>query len=396
MAPRVDDVPDADIPQLALSGVHKRYNPKAAPVLSGIDLTCAQGELISLLGPSGCGKSTLLRIVAGFIPVDSGTVSIAGRDVTRLATHRRGIGIVHQDHALWPHLTVAENVGFGLEMRRVPRRERLSQVADMLDLVGLGDLGHRLPGQLSGGQRQRVALARALIVRPRVLLLDEPLSSLDANLRVHLREEIRRLQLELGVTTVFVTHDREEAMAVSDHIVLLQSGRIVQRGTAHDLYRDPVSEYVMGFTGQHAGFDVAVTGRTGSTVQLRWFDRTVDVPADRAPGVTPGGGGRVCVRPEDLRLLADDADAGPALTLTGTLLQSAFLGTSVEASVALDTGQLLAVRLHPRQMADLPERRSRVRLAVDADHVQVFPGVAATPAAEPAPEPVASLAGAAA
>ena len=344
-APAADAAPT----QLRLAGITKTYAAKDGPVLSGIDLDVARGELVSLLGPSGCGKSTLLRLVAGFIRPEEGRIEIGGRDLTRTPTHKRGVGIVHQSHALWPHLTVAENVAFGLEMRKVKRAERTARVMEMLDLVGLGGFERRLPTELSGGQQQRVALARALVIHPEVLLLDEPLSSLDANLRVHLREEIRRIQRDLHVTTVFVTHDREEAMAVSDRIVILDRGHIAQQGTATELYRHPSSLFVMGFTG-------AMVSVTGTAL------------ADGAPA-------ELCVRPEDLRI-AGDGDAVGEASLTGTLVEVAFLGNSAEARLDLHLGdgatRRVEVRLHPRQIVALPEPGTDVRLLVDPDHVHVF------------------------
>ncbi|MFT3852885.1 MAG: ABC transporter ATP-binding protein [Ilumatobacteraceae bacterium] len=365
-APVVDG-PAATPTQLRLSGITKAYSAKDGPVLSGIDLDVARGELVSLLGPSGCGKSTLLRLVAGFIRPEEGCIEIGSRDVTHTATHKRGVGIVHQSHALWPHLTVAENVAFGLEMRKVKRDERARRVMEMLDLVGLGGFERRLPTELSGGQQQRVALARALVVRPEVLLLDEPLSSLDANLRVHLREEIRRIQRDLQVTTVFVTHDREEAMAVSDRIVILDGGHIAQQGTATELYREPRSQFVMGFTGATVG----VAGTVGEGGRVDSPYGTI-VPA--VTGLTPGSAVQVCVRPEDLGVASDDRTGEPGLT--GTLVEVAFLGSSAEARVDLDVGdgavRRVEVRLHPRQIVGLPEPGSTVHLVVDPDHLHVF------------------------
>lgn len=367
--------------QLALTGITKTYVAKDGPVLSGIDLDVAEGELVSLLGPSGCGKSTLLRIVAGFIRPDGGSVRIAGRDITSTATHRRNVGIVHQSHALWPHLTVAENIGFGLEMRKIKRSAREKQVSEMLEVVGLGGFERRLPTQLSGGQQQRVALARALVIHPSVLLLDEPLSSLDANLRVHLREEIRRIQRELGVTTLFVTHDREEAMAVSDRIVLLQGGHIIQQGTATEIYREPVSAFVMGFTGSMVTLPATVVATSGDQVGvMSAFGRHSFGRHSAGLGAvdcTPGDELQLCIRPDDLRVVAPHAapssnsDGMPHLV--GTLDEAAFLGTSLEARVLLPDGSRLEVRLHPRQHDELPGPGEAIHLAIDPDHIHVFP-----------------------
>lgn len=360
--------------QLSLRDITKTYVPKDGPVLSGISLDVAEGELVSLLGPSGCGKSTLLRIVAGFIDASGGRVVVGGEDVTTTPTHRRNVGIVHQSHALWPHLTVAENVAFGLEMQRVKRAERERRASEMLDLVGLGGYDRRLPTELSGGQQQRVALARALVIEPKVLLLDEPLSSLDANLRVYLREEIRRLQRELGVTTLFVTHDREEAMAVSDRIVVLEGGHVAQLGSAIDLYRSPRSRFVMNFTGATVELPGEVTeaGPERSTI-------VTPVGTFRLPVTDSSVGAEVavCIRPDDFTLADGSASDTDHLGVDGVLIDAAFLGTSAEVRVEVATGDgattLIPVRLPARQFERLPGVGDPIRLAVDLAHVQLFP-----------------------
>ena len=353
-------------PQLVLSGVSKSYSAKDGKVLDSIDLEVGRGELVSLLGPSGCGKSTLLRMIAGFIRPDEGSIAIAGHDITRVPTHKRNVGIVHQSHALWPHMTVAENVAFGLEMRKVKRAERERRVRDVLDIVGLGELERRLPPELSGGQQQRVALARALVIEPQVLLLDEPLSSLDANLRVYLREEIRRIQRDLAVTAIFVTHDREEAMAVSDRIVLLEGGHIVQEGTATDLYRAPVSPFVMGFTGSMVTFDGTVEA-DGDAAVLR--TALGDVPVDLAVGDLAVA----AIRPDDLALAPEGwLGDGRMLSLDGVLADVAFLGTGLEVRIDLPDDRRIEARLAPRQLDEHPEPGSVVTLLIEPDHVHVF------------------------
>jgi putative spermidine/putrescine transport system ATP-binding protein len=366
-------LPVPELAQLSLRGISKTYHAKDGKVLEGIDLEVARGELVSLLGPSGCGKSTLLRMVAGFIKPDAGRIEIGGRDVTRVPTHRRNVGIVHQSHALWPHLTVAENVAFGLEMRKVKRAERERKASQMLEAVGLGGFERRLPGQLSGGQQQRVALARALVIEPQVLLLDEPLSSLDANLRVHLREEIRRIQRDLAVTTIFVTHDREEAMAVSDRIVLLQGGHIAQQGSATTLYRQPDSRFVMSFTGAMVTFD-GVIERHGDQLHAIAEIGRFDLRDAASVPVAHGDDVVVAMRPDDLTLVAVGASP-PAgdLLLAAVLDDVAFLGTSVEARVTTTSGQHIEVRLHPRQLADLPAVGAPIELSIDPHHLHVFP-----------------------
>ncbi len=225
----------------------KHYAGKA--VFDTLDLTIAEGEFLTLLGPSGCGKSTLLRCMAGLSRPDQGLLRMAGRDITHLPPQQRQIGMVFQSYALFPNMTVAENVGFGLKMQKMALPERTRAVEEILALVELSDKANALPSELSGGQQQRVALARALVVRPRLLLLDEPLSALDARIRRHLREQIRTIQRQLGVTTVFVTHDQEEALTLSDRIVLMHDGKIVQHGSAESLYTRPANRFAAEFIG---------------------------------------------------------------------------------------------------------------------------------------------------
>jgi putative spermidine/putrescine transport system ATP-binding protein len=234
-------------PALQLAGLTKRFG--ALTAVNAIDITVAQGEFVTLLGPSGCGKTTTLNMIAGFITPDRGIIRLQGRAVESLPPFRRDLGLVFQDYALFPHMTVAENVGFGLRMRRVPRAEIAERVAQALDLVQLGGLGERRPLQLSGGQRQRVALARVLVIRPAMLLLDEPLSNLDLKLREEMRVEISTLQRQLGIATVFVTHDQGEALTMSDRIAVMRDGRIEQIGTPTDIYERPASRFVAGFIG---------------------------------------------------------------------------------------------------------------------------------------------------
>jgi len=226
----------------------KRFGATVA--LQELDLTIEPGELFFLLGPSGCGKTTLLRCLAGFYIPDAGRILFGDEDVTRLAPHKRNTGMMFQSYALWPHMTVAQNVAFGLEERRVPRAEIRRQVGEALESVRMGAFAERRPNQLSGGQQQRVALARALVIRPRCLLLDEPLSNLDAKLRLEMRSEIRRICKEFKLTTVYVTHDQKEALSVSDRMAILDGGRILQVGAPWDVYRRPASRTVADFVGE--------------------------------------------------------------------------------------------------------------------------------------------------
>ncbi|MFC5035831.1 ABC transporter ATP-binding protein [Tianweitania sediminis] len=218
-------------------------------VIDAVDLDIAKGEFVALLGSSGCGKTTLLRTIAGFVSPSSGAIRIAERDITTMAADKRGMALVFQSYALWPHMTVAQNIGYGLRLRRLPRAQIEARVGDMEKLLGLSGLGSRKPAQLSGGQRQRVALGRALAINPEILLLDEPLSNLDARIRLTVRDEIRALQLRLGITAIHVTHDREEAMVMADRIVILNAGRIAQQGTPEAVYNQPASPFVAAFMG---------------------------------------------------------------------------------------------------------------------------------------------------
>lgn len=266
--------------------------------LSHFDIAVQDGELVTLLGPSGCGKSTALRIAAGFEVADSGDVAIGGTSVIGLPPSKRGIGMVFQNYSLFPHLTVRENLEFGMRVRRIARAQRAVRVDELLELVRLSGLAERYPHQVSGGQQQRVALARALAVQPRVLLLDEPLSALDATVRVEVRDEIRRIQRESGIATVFVTHDQEEALAISDRICVMRDGRVEQVGTPQAVYRFPTSPFVARFVGKVNDLEVEV--RSNTAVQLKGHPMEVVIP-----GTTlTVGQARLLVRPEDVRIVS--------------------------------------------------------------------------------------------
>ncbi|WP_427923697.1 ABC transporter ATP-binding protein [Streptomyces sp. cg40] len=300
--------------------LRREFGPTIA--LDGLDLTVRPGEFLALLGPSGCGKTTALRMLAGFEHPTSGAVLVDGKDVTDVPAHRRDAGMVFQSYSLFPHLNALDNVAFGLRMRKVRTAERRSRAGELLDLVGLGDKGERFPHQLSGGQQQRIALARALALRPRVLLLDEPLSALDAKVRLSLREEIRRLQQELGITTLFVTHDQEEALSIADRVAVMRAGKLEQCAAPAELYGRPTTAFVAEFVG------------TMSRLPGRLTDGTVEVLGQRLPvdGEAPAGPEvDVLVRPEAIHVNADDA--GDA-RVVGT----AFLGAVVRVSVRLGDG----------------------------------------------------------
>ena len=317
-------------PALRLVGIEKHYGEHVA--VAGIDLAVNDGEFVTLLGPSGCGKTTTLGLIAGFFPPTAGEIYLKGKAVVDLPSFRRDIGVVFQDYALFPHMSAADNVAFGLRMRNVPQAEIAKRVAEALDLVQLKGLGDRRPLQLSGGQRQRVALARALVINPTVLLLDEPLSNLDLKLRDEMRIEIAGLQRRLRITTVFVTHDQGEALVMSNRIAVMNAGRIEQIGGPADIYERPATRFVAEFIGRMNFFAGHVTPeRTVKT------DRGLTVGVPVPTGVAPGAAVNVAVRPERSRLSIDKPDAG--LALRGTIRRVLYLGSTREFHLDLDGGE---------------------------------------------------------
>jgi len=332
-------------------GIVKDYG--STRVLHGLDLDIAPGEFVSLLGPSGCGKTTALRVLAGLEQANGGAVLLGDADVSGVPTNRRDIGMVFQSYSLFPHLRVLDNTAFGLRRRKVARAEAARRASDALALVGLDHLADRFPHELSGGQQQRVALARALVTEPRVLLLDEPLSALDAKVRVQLRDEIRRIQLRLGITTVFVTHDQEEALAVSDRIAVMLAGRIEQIGTPEELYLAPATPGVAAFV----GLSSLVPGvGEGSTVRV--WEWSLPVAGDAAAGEV-----EVFLRPENVRLVATGG-------VEAVVQESTFLGSFRRTLVRTADGVLVRVQ-HPA--SERVEYDDRVRIAVDLEPVSVRP-----------------------
>lgn len=321
--------------------LHKRFGDVVA--LQSLDLSVGSGEFLSLLGPSGCGKTTALRVIAGFESADGGQVLLDGKDVSTVPANRRDMGMVFQAYSLFPNMTARENVEFGLRIRRADRQERRRRAAELLDLVGLQHVADRYAHQMSGGQQQRVALARALAIEPRVLLLDEPLSALDAKVRLQLREEIHRIQAQLGITTLYVTHDQEEALSVSDRVVVLSQGQIEQVGTPADIYARPATVFVAEFIGTMNRFE----GRTASGAEVRCGARIL--PVDTAGEYGHDQPVLVLLRPEsiDLEPLANGHE--PAGTVAGDVLNHTFLGAVTRLAVATDLGTI---------MVDVPSTRA--------------------------------------
>jgi putative spermidine/putrescine transport system ATP-binding protein len=320
---------------LQLDQISKSYGASVA--LHPLSLELHKGELVTLLGPSGCGKTTLLRIVAGFLAPDRGRLTLGGRDLTRVPARLRDMGMVFQAYSLFPNLTAAENVAFGLDVRKLDGTEKTRRVDELFELIGLAGLQGRYPAQLSGGQQQRVALARALAIRPQVLLLDEPLSALDAQVRLTLRDEIRRVQQETGITTIFVTHDQEEALAISDRVVVMDRGVIAQVGTPAEVYRQPATPFVAEFIGASSGLSGQVSDPASGALQVPGLDGVLSVgrPLD---GFRTGDAVRIYLRPEELRLLAPDA------RLPGDhdvqVRQLRFMGSVTRVSVGAGTHEL--------------------------------------------------------
>ena len=345
--------------RLRLSDVSKVYGETKA--VDGLSLDVADGEFLVLLGPSGCGKTTTLRIVAGFVDASAGSVHLGDHDITHAPPWKRNAGLVFQSYALFPHLTVNDNVGFGLEMRRVPKSDAQTRINDALRLVRLDHLGDRFPRQLSGGQQQRVALARALVVRPDILLLDEPLSNLDARLRQDVRIEIRELQRKLGMTTVMVTHDQEEALTMADRLVVMSEGRIRQIGTQQDLYERPADRFVADFVGRSSFIDGRMEG-PGRFVSAG--GHTIACTSQTTGNAT------LALRPERVELLGDGMSRDNVFE--GTVEFVSYLGAMIDVHVRLAGDDKVVVQIANRSEWKPPALGDRVNVGWSRDTGRVF------------------------
>jgi spermidine/putrescine transport system ATP-binding protein len=369
-APARED-PGRAVPAIELTGVEKAYHIHGETVAAvrGIDLEIAQGEFFSLLGPSGCGKTTTMRVIAGFEEPTAGRVHLHGQDVTGVPANRRDVNMVFQSYALFPHMNVYENVAFGLRRRGVPKAEIGERVGDMLGIVDLAGREKRRPAELSGGQQQRVALARALVNRPRALLLDEPLGALVLKLRQAMQVELKRIQREVGITFVYVTHDQGEALTMSDRIAVMNEGLIEQLGTPREIYEYPASRFVAGFIGTSnlLGGEIAEAGR-GTAVISYGTDGRIEVPVRDGLTVAAGERLELTVRPEKIGI-GPDRPADDLCGVRGTVTEVVYLGTSTNYSVTTAAGADVVVFLQNATSADdIAARGDSVWLSWDPRH----------------------------
>jgi len=347
------------VARVDLQHISKSY--PGVKALDDVDLAVESGEFFTLLGPSGCGKTTLLRTVAGFNMHDAGRILVDGARIDHVPAHRRNIGMVYQDYAIFPHMSVADNVGFGLAMRGLPRRAIAERVARALDLVQLGGLAGRMPHELSGGQQQRVALARAMVINPQILLMDEPLSNLDAKLRVELRDEIRDLQRSLGITTIYVTHDQEEALVISDRICVMHQGRVHQVGTPNDVYTRPATIFVASFIGAMNVVPEVPVG-PGGEIGLGQGGQRVAALAGRARVA-------LAIRPEDVVL---QTGADRALVLAGAVDKATYAGREAFYRIGCDGGLRVLANAYRPDVGGMESAGARVAVAFPVSRLHFF------------------------
>jgi len=356
---------DGDGMAIVLEAVSKQFGDHTA--VGGVSISIRDGEFFSLLGPSGCGKTTTLRMIAGFVEPDEGRIVLQGDDVTAVPPNRRPVNMVFQQYALFPHMSVYDNVAFGLSVKRVPRNQHRPRIEELLRVVSLEGFERRKPRQLSGGQQQRVALARALVNRPAALLLDEPLGALDVKLRRQMQLELKRIQHDLGTTFVYVTHDQEEALAMSDRIAVMDSGRVEQIGTPREVYEQPATPFVADFIGSLNAIEIRVDEVVGGYAIARLGERDrIVVPVEAGTG--SGAELRIAVRPEHVEFVGSDENGS---RLAGTVADIVYLGMYTQFHVDTGAGRVVSHRLADRSV-DGPERGATVELAWDADDSYVL------------------------
>lgn len=332
--------------------------------LQNVNITIKDGEFFTLLGPSGCGKTTLLRIIAGFYRQDTGHINVAGELIDNVPPHRRDIGMVFQNYAVFPHMTVEQNVAFGLENRKVPKDEITTRVAEVLEMVQMNGYEKRTPDKLSGGQQQRVGLARALVIAPRLLLMDEPLSNLDAKLRLNMREEILDIQRRLGTTAIYVTHDQEEALVISDRIAVMNLGIVQQVGTPWEIYRNPVNEFVSSFVGSMnklLGEEALIASKSQKEL------------ASTFPSGTKAEECKVCFRPTDAKIVLHKEDTHPeAVHFIGKVNKALFIGSGVIYRILVGDGHILTVHSEVSEQLDILDEHEPIEFYVEKDKLLFF------------------------
>lgn len=343
-----------------IDNVVKKYGKLT--IIDGLSLDIKPGEFFTLLGPSGCGKTTLLRMIIGFNSIEGGTISVDGKVVNNIPTNLRNMGMVFQNYAVFPHMSVADNVAFGLKTRKMPKEQIAKAVDEILDVVKIKHLRDRMPSALSGGQQQRVALARAIVIHPQVLLMDEPLSNLDAKLRIEMRNAIKRIQQQIGITTVYVTHDQEEALAVSDRIAVMNNGVIQQTGTPQEIYQRPSNSFVATFIGLSNILPAKICG-AGKSVDFGGYK--VALP-NLQNGLQAGQKVLVSVRPEEFIISKEGKEGLPA-----SVLSSVFLGVHTHYFIKLDSGEEIEV-ISPSETGKLLKDGTAIRLLVDTSKINVF------------------------